>query len=168
MAGSQGNSVADLYVEHHGWLKGWLRKKLGCSDTAADLAQDTFVRLMTKPQSEVLHEPRAYLTTVAKGLISNWYRRQTLERAYLDALAAMPEAQAPSPEHGYLILDTLRQLDIALATLSRKARTAFLLAQIDGLKYEEIAVQLGVSVASVKHYMQQAYRLCLSMEGLGA
>lgn len=166
MAGSQSNSVADLYVEHHGWLKGWLRKKLGCTDTAADLAQDTFVRLMTKPHAETLQEPRAYLTTVAKGLISNWYRRQTLERAYLDALLALPEAQAPSPEHGLLILETLQQLDVALATLSHKARTAFLLAQIDGLKYEDIAVQLGVSVASVKHYMQQAYRLCLTIEGL--
>ena len=168
MAGSQGNSVADLYAEHHGWLKGWLRKKLGCSDTAADLAQDTFVRLMTRPQSETLNEPRAYLTTVAKGLISNWYRRQTLERAYLDALAALPEAQVPSPEHGLQILETLRQLDGALATLSDKARKAFLLSQLDGLKYEEIAAQLGVSVASVKHYMQQAYRLCLSIEGLDA
>jgi RNA polymerase sigma-70 factor (ECF subfamily) len=160
------DSVAELYSEHHGWLKGWLRKKLGCSDMAADLAQDTFVRLMTRPQPEALHEPRAYLTTVAKGLLSNWYRRQTLERAYLDALAALPEAQAPSPEHGLLILDTLRQLDIALATLSEKARKAFLLSQLDGLKYEDIATQLGVSVASVKHYMQQGYRLCLSIEGL--
>ena len=55
-----------------------------------------------------------------------------------------------------------------MATLSEKARKAFLLSQLDGLKYEEIAKQLDVSVASVKYYMQQGYRLCLSIEGLDA
>eukprot|EP01034_Spumella_vulgaris_P043948 gene43948-54609_t len=33
--------VADLYASHHGWLSGWLRKKMGCADNAADVAQDT-------------------------------------------------------------------------------------------------------------------------------
>lgn len=167
MAASPVDSLADLYGQHHGWLKGWLRKKLGCADTAADLTQDTFVRLLTRPQTEQLEEPRAYLTTVAKGLLSNWYRRQTLEQAYLDALVALPEAQAPTAEHRLEILETLQQLDLVLAALPLKARTAFLLAQLDGLKYEEIARQLGVSVASVKHYMQQGYRACLSLPELG-
>ena len=35
-------------------------------------------------------EPRAFLTTVAKRVLFNYYRRQDLERAYLDALAQMP------------------------------------------------------------------------------
>ena len=166
MAASPVDSLADLYGQHHGWLKGWLRKKLGCADTAADLTQDTFVRLLTRPQPEVLGEPRAYLTTVAKGLLSNWYRRQTLEQAYLDALAVIPQAQVPAAEHRLEILETLQQLDVVLAALPVKARTAFLLAQLDGLKYEEIARQLGVSVASVKHYMQQGYRACLSLPEL--
>ena len=166
MAASPVDSLADLYGQHHGWLKGWLRKKLGCADTAADLTQDTFVRLLTRPQPEGLGEPRAYLTTVAKGLLSNWYRRQTLEQAYLDALAAIPQAQVPAAEHRLEILETLQQLDVVLAALPVKARTAFLLAQLDGLKYEEIARQLGVSVASVKHYMQQGYRACLSLPEL--
>lgn len=164
MAGGQGNNIAELYVEHHGWLKGWLRKKLSCPDTAADLAQDTFVRLLTRPHTDALEEPRAYLTTVAKGLLSNWYRRQTLEQMYLEALAAMPESFAPAAEQRLEILETLQQVDVALAALPVKARTAFLLAQLDGLKYEEIALQLGVSLASIKHYMQQGYRACLSLE----
>lgn len=163
MAGSQSNTIADLYGQHQGWLKGWLRKKLGCADTAADLTQDTFVRLLARPQVEALNEPRAYLTTVAKGLLSNWYRRQTLEQAYLEALATIPVTEVPAAERRLEILETLQQLDLVLAELPQKARTAFLLAQLDGLKYEEIAKQLGVSLASVKHYMQQGYRACLSL-----
>ena len=31
---------------HHGWLHNWLRAKLGNSFDAADLAQDTFIRVL--------------------------------------------------------------------------------------------------------------------------
>jgi len=35
-----------LYQDHHGWLQGWLRKRLGDREHAADVAQDTFLRLL--------------------------------------------------------------------------------------------------------------------------
>lgn len=38
--------VRSLYIDHHGWLQGWLRRKLGNACDAADLAHDTFVRVM--------------------------------------------------------------------------------------------------------------------------
>ncbi|WP_033388268.1 sigma factor, partial [Pseudomonas psychrophila] len=43
---SQPNTVEVLYLDHHSWLTGWLRSKLGCPQSAADLAQDTFMRLL--------------------------------------------------------------------------------------------------------------------------
>jgi len=39
--------MAALYVAHHGWLQAWLRRRLGDAHQAADLAQDTFVRLLS-------------------------------------------------------------------------------------------------------------------------
>ena len=35
------DAVTQIYRDHHGWLSGWLRKKLGNSFDAADLAHDT-------------------------------------------------------------------------------------------------------------------------------
>ena len=154
--------VADLYASHHGWLRGWLRKKLGCSEQAADLAQDTFLRLLGRPPAlEELREPRAYLTTMAHGLMVNHLRRQDLERAYLQALAAQPEALAPSPEERALLLETLLAIDALLDGLPSKARQAFLLSQLDGLRYAEIAEHLGVSLSMVKKYMMQAMLHCM-------
>ncbi|MGE4408664.1 sigma-70 family RNA polymerase sigma factor, partial [Pseudomonas sp.] len=108
-------------------------------------------------------EPRAYLTTVAKGLLVNWYQRQSLERAYLEALAGLPEEQVPPPEQRLLVLETLHEIDAMLDSLPGRVRRAFLLSQIDGMKYEAIAVELGVSLGSVKRYMQQAFRHCLEV-----
>ena len=92
---SHSDSVADIYSHHHGWLVGLLRRKLGNADNADDLAQDTYTRLLTARSEELIREPRAYLTTIASRLTAQYFRRLALERAYLDALASMPEETVP-------------------------------------------------------------------------
>lgn len=158
------DAMHHLYHDHHGWLQGWLRRKLGCTHQAADLAQDTFMRiLVTQDERSVQHivEPRAYLTTVAKRLVANYYQRQSLEQAYLDALALIPEAHVPSPETRLIILQTLHEIDSMLDALPTKARSAFLLSQLEGMSYAEIAGKLGVAIRTVKRYMAQGFEQCL-------
>lgn len=87
-----------LYSEHHGWLQNWLRGKLGCAADAADLAQDTFLRILLKRELREIGMPRAFLRTIARGLVIDHWRREELQRAYLESIAHLPEAQAPSPE----------------------------------------------------------------------
>jgi RNA polymerase sigma-70 factor (ECF subfamily) len=88
--------IEALYSGHHGWLYATLKKKLGNAMDAADLAQDTFTRILAS-QVTTIEQPRAYLSCVAKGILINWYQRKALERAYLDALAHLPAPEVPSP-----------------------------------------------------------------------
>ncbi|MGJ7552851.1 sigma-70 family RNA polymerase sigma factor [Variovorax sp. RB3P1] len=158
---SEPASIDAIYREHHGWLLGWFRRRLGGASCAADLAHDTFVRLMVSRDAQVLNEPRAFLRTLAHGVVVNHWRRQDIERAWLEAVAVLPEPLAPSPEERLLALETLCRIDAMLDMLNPKARTAFLLAQLDGLGYAEIAAQLKVSQRMVKKYMAQAMLQCL-------
>jgi RNA polymerase sigma-70 factor (ECF subfamily) len=141
-------------------LLGWLRKKLSNAADAADVAHDTFLRVLTarKPLNAI--EPRAYLTTIAKGLVIDRWRRQELERAYREALLAQPEHLAPSPEAQLIVLEALAAIDRLLDGLRPPVRTAFLLAQIDGLGHAAIAERLGVSVRSVERYLAEALYQC--------
>ncbi|WP_232020357.1 sigma-70 family RNA polymerase sigma factor [Methylocaldum marinum] len=157
---SRTDFLSFLYVSHHGWLLGWLRKRLGCPHHAADLAQDTFVRVMLKREFDTIREPRAYLTTIAHGLVVDHVRRQELERAYREAIIRLPEPDTPSPETRLLLLETLIRIDALLNGLAPKARTAFLLSRLEGLSYPEIAKRLGVSLSSVEKYMAAAVRHC--------
>lgn len=159
------NAVHALYSDHHGWLCNWLSRKLGCAHSAADLAQDTFVRLIAARDATGLQQPRAYLTTIARGLVIDHWRRQDLERAYLDAIANLPESQQPSPEAQFLIVETLAGIDTLLDGLQAGARTAFLLSRLEGLTYPQIAEHLGVSLSSVEKYMAAAIRHCLAGRG---
>ncbi|EOX6787262.1 RNA polymerase subunit sigma [Pseudomonas aeruginosa] len=149
-----------LYRDHHGWLFHWLRSRIGCPQNAADLAQDTFLSILSSKELLQIREPRSFLSTVARRLMANAYRRRQVEEAYLEALQVLPEAVEPSPEVRLLALEALTLLDRLLDQLPGKVREAFLLAHLQGLKIAEIAERLQVSTRSVKYYLVRANQHC--------
>lgn len=153
-----------LYGMHSGWLQGWLRRSLGCSQQAADLAQDTFVRLLVRGKPVTDRAPRALLARIARGLVIDHWRRDALERAYLEALAQVPEALHPSPEVRHEALQCLERIAQLLDGLKPAVREAFLLYQLAGLSHAHVAQQLGVSSRTVERHVASAmlhcYRLC--------
>jgi RNA polymerase sigma factor (sigma-70 family) len=152
--------IETLYNDHNSWLRNWLRAKLGNAWDAADLAHDTYVRILhagTRPAAE---DARRYLTQVAGGLMIDLFRRRSIERTYLDELAQLPELLVPSEETRALALEALVELDRMLNRLPPKARRALLLCKLDGLSYSQIGQELGVSVSSVEKYMAAALQAC--------
>lgn len=154
----------ELYRDHNGWLRGWLRQRLNNSADAADLAQDTFVRVLLARTAGTVQQPRHYLATIARGLVIDLYRRRSLEQAYLEALMLRPEVHAPSAETRALILDSLLAIDRMLDGLGTRTRQIFLAVQLDGLTYEKTAERLNVSVSTVRKHLAKALMHCLLLE----
>lgn len=149
-----------LYTDHHGWLKTWLVGRLGNASDAADFAQDTFLRVMTRCDPATIETPRAFLRTIARGLVIDHWRREALQKAWLDSIAHLPEAEAPSPETREIVLQVLERIAAMIDGLKPRVRTAFLLAQCEGLTHCQIAERLGVSVRSVERYVADALYHC--------
>nr|WP_145550152.1 sigma-70 family RNA polymerase sigma factor [Variovorax boronicumulans] len=149
-----------MYVDHRGWLLGWLSRRLGNAWDAADVLHDTFARLIGSGRLPDQDQSRAFLTQIAKGLVIDLHRRRQLEAAYLDALGALPAGSAPSPELRAELLQALLAIDAALNKLPAGVRTTFLLSQIDGLTYSDIAERQGLSVGAVRKHMLKALVAC--------
>ncbi|KAG0742320.1 hypothetical protein G6F24_016511 [Rhizopus arrhizus] len=90
---------------------------------------------------------------------------RALERAYLEYLAQLPEPVLPSLEEQALVREALQQIDAMLDGLPAMARRVFLQAQFDGLRYEAISEQLGLSLSTVKRHMKRALMGCLAHAG---
>ncbi|MFJ5446588.1 sigma-70 family RNA polymerase sigma factor [Methylobacillus methanolivorans] len=158
--------LGELYVHHHGWLFAWLRKKLGCPHEAADLAQDTFTRILASRDALFnMQEPRAYLTTTAKHLLLNQARRRAVEEAYLAGVLALGEDHAPSAEQVTAAIEALEQISQVLQGLAHKPREAFLMRYLDGMSHAEIAQHLGVSTKMVQKYLINALVHCHAVVG---
>jgi RNA polymerase sigma-70 factor (ECF subfamily) len=149
-----------LYSDHHGWLRGWLGKKLGNAFDAADLAHDTYMRVIASGRTPHPEQSRRHLTQIANGLVVDLFRHRRIEAAYLDAVAHLPPSNVASEETRALVIEALVEIDAVLHSLPRKARSALLLNKLDGLSYREIAHELGVSVSSVEKYIAAGLQAC--------
>jgi RNA polymerase sigma-70 factor (ECF subfamily) len=157
---SHGHYVGLLFSQHYDWLQGLLRRHLESRASAEDLAAETFTQLLASPAIAPIREPRALLTTIARRLLYQLWRRRDLEHAHLDSLA--PDIiDARSPEQLAELLEALQRIDQSLDSGPAKVKATFVLSQVDGLTYPEIARTLGISQRSVSDYMTNALQRCL-------
>lgn len=155
-----------LFTEHNTWLRGWVRSRIDCRYQADDLVQDTFVRIVLRREQllqQPLREPKAYLATIARGLLTDHWRRKELEQAWLETLRHLPEEVVPAPEVRLVLFETLTEIDQILETLKPAVRKAFILSQLEGYSCRQVAAQLGVSLATAERYVAQALRRCYDL-----
>jgi RNA polymerase sigma-70 factor (ECF subfamily) len=148
--------VEQLYKQHHSWLHSWLKSKLHCTENAADLTQDTFVRIIQSRDALVsMREPRAYLVTTAKRLIIDKSRRELLEKTYIAELTAATDISVgyPSVEQTWQAIEALEDISKILEQVSKKCQQAFLLYYLDGFSQQDIAEQLGTTTRTVRNYL---------------
>ena len=157
-------NVGSLYETHGDWLRKWLQRHTRCAHRAADLAQDTFCRVLEGSEGATLREPRSYLSTLARRILIDDIRHREVERAYLAIHAARTgDTDTRTPERiaeATQLLDAIVRL---LEALPDKARRAFTMVRFDGLRYADAAAVLGVSDRMVKRYVAQAYAHCYAI-----
>ncbi|MBD8825424.1 sigma-70 family RNA polymerase sigma factor [Pseudomonas sp. CFBP 13602] len=155
------NPLLMVFQEHYADLLAFLARRLGNVEKAADVAQDTYVRLAGLADTAQILEPRAFVFRVAGNLAIDRLRQ---ERRYCALQVDEPDEEPcdsmASPERSFLAAEAIEQLDKALQRLPSNARLALLLSRLEGLTHAEIATRLGVSESSVGKYMVHAMRHC--------
>lgn len=138
-----------------------LRRRGISEDIAADLTQDTFVRILTSPRATIAgaSNPAGYLFRVARNLCIDHQRRERLI-AYVDLaphdFAAIID---PSPSSETIVYDRQR-LELtraALAELPERTRKAFEMHRMDEMTIAAVAAELGLSISRVWSLIQDAY-----------
>ena len=79
----------------------------------------------------------------------------------MEALQQLPGPVVPSLEEQHQIREALNELDQILNNLQPQVREVFLLSQLEGCTYAEIARQLGISDRTVKRHMAFAFEECI-------
>ena len=159
-----------VFRENYQELLRFLTRRTGDAERAADLAQDTFVRLSAMPAGNVdIENPRAFVYRVAGNLAIDAMRREARIQAHFatsEVGSVVPDSKA-TPEGVALARDQLRRLEAALDELPPNPRLALLLNRVEGRTFAEIAGQLGVSQSMVAKYIALALRHCRDRLRLG-
>lgn len=133
--------TSTAYAEHGDALRTYLAAYTRDSAAAADLVQETFVRLLTEcAAGRMPTHPRAWLFRVARNLAASRARQR--EVATRRASELLPSGVAPSPEEELLDREAARMLSGRIAHLPEHVRTALILSAL-GYSGDEIGRRIG-------------------------
>ena len=160
--------LAQLNEEFGPALERYLTRKLDNAADAAEVKQETLIRLYRLENPEQLDNARAFLFQVASNLAVDQLRRRTLHYRFLRAESreigegelSDSGGDGASPEQILSGREKLARIYQAVDELPEKCRQAFLLHRASGLSYNDIAREMGVSVSSVEKYILQALKHC--------
>jgi RNA polymerase sigma-70 factor (ECF subfamily) len=152
--------IEALFREHRGPLLRYINGLLPNSEDAAEVLQETYVRLLRQHSLErVDANAKAWLFQVATNLVRDYFRQRKAHRA--DQHTPLDRHPADDPElqeseESVRWDDVLGRFKSTLLTLKPEVRAVFLLHRFRDLTYPQIARQLGISLRTVERHMNEA------------
>lgn len=153
-------SLIDLYHKYRSQLITSIARLTGCHDTAADLAQEAYIRLLVNGSMIKITHPTAYLFRIGHNLAIDYQRNPYSKAEYLQLEEELVCPLLPPEE-----LVSLRQqceiLVEAVASMPKPSRNVFLLRKIDELSFAQIAAKLRISEKTVQRRLVRAMLHCI-------
>lgn len=139
-----------LYVQ----IKNYAYYKTGDMEMAEDIAQEAFIKVWEKRKTIRQKTVKTLLYTIAGNLCKNRFEHQQVVFEFTNNY--QQNNIAVSPEFELELKEFNNKLQNAIGRLNEKQRTVFLMNRIDGLTYQQIAHNLGLSVKAVEKRMKNA------------
>lgn len=144
-----------LFDNHFGTIRNYIYYRSGDQELATDVAQETFLRVWEKQPDLLNGNIKGLLYKIAGDVFISLYRKRKSEMKFI-AVPMGGENLDLSPEEHLQFKEMNRNFEKALSDLPEKQRTVFLMHRMEGLKYNEIAGALGLSVKAVEKRMNLA------------
>lgn len=160
------SAFQQLFSRHKRGVYGYILRYTRNEQESEEIFQDAFIKMHRAAPTWI---PSAkfstWLYTIVRNLCIDAHRKKKIRRTIsLDekgedderSLYDVVASDDPSPDSQTSDLEIGKVLEAALAKINPDQREVFLLREKSGLKFEEIAEVLGVSVNTVKSRMRYA------------
>lgn len=155
-----------LFQSYQRELLGFAGQRL--DDSAEDIVQDAYLRLLEHEEPDSILNPRAYLYRLTANAAVDLGRKRRIREFYAGELGDFDEvcSPVPSPEAEFANSQLLQQCVHVLNQLPEIQRHIFLLHRIEGYSHREIAETLNLPRRTVERHCAKALERCLAaMDG---
>jgi len=148
-------AFAELFREYGPRLHSYLSGMTKSASTAEELVQNTFIRIwLYRDQLPVLENPKAWIYKVASNEALNYLKRKALETKVIHRLQTSEAMVTGNDDVLYNEMKTaIRE---AVDSLSERRQQVYRMSREQGLKQQEIADALGLSLVTVKNTLGSA------------
>lgn len=142
-------------------LRRFLTKRVHCEETAADLCQDTYLRLARLQSTAHVQNLRGFIFQIADNLAIDHLRSRTrFQQQHVGPPSEDLAASAPLQDREFAAKQEMEMLERAIAELPPKCRRVFLLHRVQQLSYGEIARRLDIAQSTVEKHISKALAHC--------
>jgi len=143
-----------LFDKYFDSIRSYIYYRCGDTDLATDITQDVFMQVWEKQFEIRGGKIKSLLYRMAGDIFISRYRRDKIERRYVDSIEL--DYLEESPEEKAQLKELTDKYERSLAALPENQRVVFLMSRNEGLKYSEIAERLNISVKAVEKRMNKA------------
>jgi RNA polymerase sigma factor (sigma-70 family) len=162
--------IARLVKIYDHELRSVMYRRCGCIETAADIVQETYQRMMTGNLWQQAENPRALMHRIAANLATDYERRHNVRNRYVDNVDFSSEELQSSdsidPEQIIAARQRLDKLAEAVNLLPPKCRGVFVMRKFEDLSHAEIAERLGISRNMVEKHLRNAMQKLQQIDDL--
>ncbi len=148
-----------LFRKYYARLCGFANKFLCNSEESEEIVQEVFLNVWCKRgQLNVNADISAYLFRSVQNLSLNLIEHKKIANSYYAVIARVYENSSDdwSVDSQVQYAELQEKIEGAIATLPAECRRIFQMSRMEGLKYAEIAIQLGISIKTVETQMSRA------------
>lgn len=155
-----------LYYRYSKRLLNFSLSVVKSKEEAENIVQEVFLTLwMNRGNISSDASVRYYLFTIAYNTAISALRRKAKDAKFLEQLKGLQEltSEPEGLENEYS--DLQEKLSLILDELPARQREIFILHKVNGLKYQEIASKLNISVNTIENHMSRALKTIRSKLG---
>lgn len=156
---AKGGNMAGLPRTPNEWraLLRRVRHATRRSPDAEDMLQSAIVRMHEYSRDHTINNPTAFILRAARNLSIDAARHsQFLSDVVVDGRTEHIADRSAIQDEVVATRIRLERVREAIGRLSPRTRTVFLMHRIEGLKYREIAAELGITVSAVEKNIARA------------
>ena len=147
--------LADYYAQHRDEIVGFVAMRLGDDDTAQDVVQDIFVRLLKSDKLISDITLPALVFTMARNAVADWFRRRRVWEEYEHYIIGTG-TDHETMDSIISANELMERMERTLARLAPECREAYRLHIYGGMQVAQIAKQTSLPYRTVEYRIGQA------------
>jgi RNA polymerase sigma-70 factor (ECF subfamily) len=147
-----------LFRTYYAPLCQFSRKYVKDKDDCEEIVQGFFLKIWDKREElEITSSVKNYLFSSIRNRCLNYIKHEKIKLEYHSEMLKNPDGQIDTTNF-IMEVDLIDRIDQSIAALPARRREIFVMSREHGLKYREIADQLGISIKTVETQMGQALK----------
>lgn len=150
------NLIGNAYLENRMALVNYFFRHLKNYDTAEDLTQDLFLRLLESKKEFRPGTLKNYIFTVARNLLNDYLRHLYVEREYISN-SLLHHDNVDMTTESRIIANDLKKQELKIVhSLSHKRKVAYILHRFHEMNSKEISSIMNISKRTAENHLYAA------------